>query len=202
MVVESFDQADISFSIGTKRNVDRVYIILKDGREAVMTVSLDIDSYQRIEDSPSYQEKTVLEKNNFERAWSVQRYYGGKTVLLENKRKKFLICKEFLHGSMLANYLDDEGDEQLKMDTAVATGKMIANTLTKLNGIVVDSNPLNIIIIENDGKMLARYCDVERIECDPRSIALEVKRLGADFKGQETTLVNSIRQHYQGDLFK
>ena len=80
---------------------------------------------------------------------------------------------------------------------------MIANTLTELGGIVADSNPFNIIIVaEEDGKILARYCDTERIERDPNSIALEIRRLGADFKECEPALISSIRNYYRGKLFK
>ncbi|MBI2984137.1 MAG: hypothetical protein HYY50_00725 [Candidatus Kerfeldbacteria bacterium] len=41
VIIESFEQEDISLDVGTKRNVDRALLVLADGKTIAVTLSLD-----------------------------------------------------------------------------------------------------------------------------------------------------------------
>jgi hypothetical protein len=206
ILIEKFRLEDISFGIGTKRNVDRIIMELTDNRVAAMTASLDVEPVEDLDNSPSYQEAMTLEHIDTKRAWCVQEYYGY-TTLKDRRGERVLICKEFIPGQMLANATVDleMGEERLGRkflsDAAYAVGKMAANALTELGGLPRDSHPMNIIIDEDtNGNVIARYCDVEEIRRDALGIGGELRLLQAELGPYAKDFLRGLTEHFSGDL--
>lgn len=182
IVIESFDQEDVSFDIGTKRNVDAAHLVLENGQSLTVSLSLDKRAVTNPADSPSLQEASALSVLNDEKMWSVQRYYGSSRVEKKDKFRGFIV-KEFLPGSMLGNYLS-AGEGEIEPDrlkrVAFATGQSFANSLERIHGLPKDANPMNLIVDEReDGTIVVRNCDVEGFVSDPAGIEHELKAIRA-----------------------
>lgn len=206
VIVESFNQADISFGIGQKRNVDRIVLVMENGMVAEMTVSLDKEYVTDASASPSLREAAILSGRDQDRVWSVQQCYGS-TVLEDKEGIRGIVCKEFLEGEMLANLLTDiedavarYGEDHLR-NVARSVGKMIANALTEFGGVPEDSHSLNIIVTHPEGKdVQTRYCDVEGIRKDQKGITHELKMLKAEFGKFAEDFITSLREDYKGEV--
>ncbi len=183
IVIESFDQEDISFDIGTKRNVDRAQMILADGRSVAVTLSFDKQGVNDPAASPSLREAAALKDVDVTKAWSVQRLYGSRDVVKRGRHRGFVV-KEYLDGSMLGNYFEyppppDSPQAEQYRAIARATGQSFTNAIEQLGGVPHDANPLNLIVGEDaDRNLLVRNCDVEAIERGPDSIKHEIRALG------------------------
>lgn len=190
LIVESFSLGDISFDIGTKRNVDVVTLIFSGDQSFTMTVSLDKERVIDMKDSPSFKESEILQNIDSDKTWAVQKYFGSIEVVdVDTGGKRFLICKEFLDGQMLGNFTTDlHNSEELygkhNMERlAYATGKAVANILTELGGVPLDSNPLNLIVlgVVDSEEITVRYCDVEELRTDKAGINKEIVLIGKSF---------------------
>lgn len=207
--VESFRQEDVSFDIGTQRNVDLVTLEIEGGKEAVMTVSMDREEVEDIVDSPSYSEYEAISDVDSEKSWCVQDVYGF-TEVESAEGVRGLICKEFLPGQMLEDILieaqvDPESVREGLIETLAAqAGRMIANALQELGGVPTDSNGLNIIvpIAEITDKTRLRYCDVEDIRTDAKGLKHEITLLKKQFGKFGDAFMQAIREHYKGDLLE
>lgn len=205
IVVESFDFQEIDFDLGTKRNVDLVTLIHDGGQKFIMTVSIDKIVRENIKDSPSYKEAEVLRNADPSTAWSVQKYFGYHTIhYADYDETKGLVCKEFLPGQMVANLTNDieraveEYGEGTMKNTARAIGKMLANALDEFGGIPIDSNTLNIIVLETEsGEITARYCDVEGIQQDDKGMRHELQLLMKEFGMFGAEILQSLKENSQ-----
>lgn len=197
VIVESFDQEDVSFDIGTKRNVDLMAMVFDDESSLAMTTSLDKEPVAREIDSPSLQEAAILRQVNPKAAWSLQEYLADSVVQDERGTRGFIV-KEFLPGDMLGNILPmgEVGPEQLVYlkKVALATGRMIANARKNLGGVPKDSNELNIIISQDEENPLARYCDVEGVVRDAAGIKHEIGVLREKFGPAVAELDQGLRE--------
>lgn len=211
VIVESFSLGDMSFDIGTKRNVDLLTIVFNGGEYLAITVSLDKETFEDITESPSFQEAEILKNIDSSKVWSLQKYFASIEVKDKNGQKRFLNCKEFLEGQMLGNFMADlvffeiqYGRSRME-ELAYATGKAFANTLTELNGVPSDSNPLNLIVkgLEPGGEeIVVRYCDVEELVVDQAGIDHEVRLIHKAFGWFGDYFKKGISENYQGKLLK
>lgn len=200
--IEAFKVVDISMDVGTKRDVDRVWLKLNDGRQAVMTVSLDKEPVAHKDDSPSLEEAETLGGIDTDKAWCVQKLYGS-TLIEDAKGSRGLICKEYLDGVMLGNYVINReetsrkfGEKHLSRIVA-ATTDMLANSLEVIGGVPRDSNMFNVIIgTKEDGGMLARYCDVESVRKDVAGISQEIAMLSSDFGPSGKEIVSTLKRKF------
>lgn len=187
ITVESYKMEDLGFDIGTKRNVDLVKLVFEDGKELIMTVSMDKAALSDLAFSPSTIEANTLGRVNNPSAWCVQQYFGYR-VSEDKEGKKGIVCKEYLPGHMLANYTFDvemtveQYGQETMIGIARAVGEMARNALDTLGGIPVDSNPYNIILYQTEEERLyTRYCDVEGIRADEKGIKHELGLLRQQF---------------------
>jgi hypothetical protein len=213
IIVETYQMKDVSFDIGTRRNVDIVTIILEDGTEFSMTVSLDKEAYKSPLDSPTYKEHETLKDQENSNVPAFQKLYGH-TNSEDGGGFRSLICKEYIPGTMLENITHEidglmEGDEGVvslenQRSVADATGRMIGATLRETGGIPSDSNGFNIIINDSEEDPAhpysARYCDTEELRIEEKGIVHELRLLKSDFKSLETEFLKAVRAEWPNSI--
>ncbi|MEK7094834.1 MAG: hypothetical protein AAB886_01875 [Patescibacteria group bacterium] len=199
--IEAFKVADISMNVGTKRDVDRIWLKLDDGCQAVMTASLDKEPVQHIDESPSLEEAETLRGVNTDKAWCVQKLYGS-TVIKDIHGLRGLICKEYLDGTMLGNYVIDR-EETVRTHgadciprIAESVTDMLINALDTIGGVPRDSNMFNVIVCTNNG-FHTRYCDVESIRKDTNGIVQEINMLASDFGPFGKEIILKLKKRFQ-----
>lgn len=180
VVVEAIVAQDISFKVGTKRDVDRFTFRFQGGKEFEMTVSLDRYPYERTSDSASLAEAETL--GRFGKGVKVfQEFFGAGTIPCSGGRKG-LICKEYLPGEMLSDLLARTQEESERVSAERAVVRMIQSAILEAKGLPVDSHGKNIILHTAQSKELAaRFCDVEYLRQDYSGIQSEVERIACLF---------------------
>lgn len=201
IVVEGFNFRDIDLDLGTKRNVDRISLVCKDMRTLEMTVSIDKEPAAEDATTPTLQETEVL--SNVKEpllTWSVQKWFGTTTFRGEDGMHA-IICKEYLPGTVLSALTHDldmgvaQYGEEFVRQIAHAVGKMIANARAGLGGIPMDSNSFNIIIdTREDGSVVARYCDVEKVRTSQSEIAREISLIKQEFGKYAADVERGIKE--------
>ena len=205
IIIESFTQGDTSFDLGMNRNVDLITIIFDDNQFFTTTISLDKEIFNDIKDSPSFKETQILKNIDSTKVWAVQKYLAS-IEINEKGKKKFLICKEYLEGQMLANIIVNlEISEQTYGRTnmeklAYATGKTFSNILNELGGVPSDSNPLNLIVNDfmETKEIIVRYCDVEELRTKPIEIKHEINLMCNSFGSFAENFKKGISENYKG----
>lgn len=183
---------DLGKNIGTKREVDLVTIIFKNGEKAEFTTSIDIASCYEDEETASEREAANLHLLRNRDVQGVQKLYGFRKIEVEDPysedpKNKVVICKEYLEGEMLEGYIMDIdhtveqiGEEAFRR-IAYLTGYTMQEAVTKSGFVVKDSNPLNFIVGEKNGEIFVRYCDADTISNDQRETAIEFRLLRPRF---------------------
>lgn len=181
VIVEAVVVADISFNVGTKRNVDRFSFVFAGGKRIVMTVSLDREPADRASESASADEARTLSQLK-QPVPTFQAYFGSKTIPYESG-KRTIICKEYLPGLTLCevirehDLLRDPGKAEMLSVVMRSVAMMVAITIRASKGMPVDSHFNNIIIAQTEaGEVSGRYCDVENLRTDHVGIRDEVFR--------------------------
>lgn len=204
VVVEAVVATDISFNVGTKRNVDRFLFRFSDGKEISVTVSLDRERYDRASDSASLAEAAVLSRmeNN---VLAFQKYYGALSLPTVDGRRG-LICKEYLPGVMLESVMKNQallegvGTSVSMQEVIQATAEMVAITLKQARGLPVDSHGMNVILHHDDRNqtLTGRYCDVEYVRNDVPGIRAEVGAMYRAFREHGSVFLRALDKALEG----
>lgn len=205
ITIEGFEQEDVSLDIGTKRNVDRALLVLKDDRAIAVTMSLDKRGYKTAAESPSLQESQALAGVDAEKTWSMQRLYGSRAITKRGRVRGFVV-KEFLEGSLLGEYTGglpspNAPEAAVFRNIAAATGRSMANALETTGGVPKDANPMNWIVAEKEGlQFVVRNCDVEDIVRDTEGINHEIRALGKSFGPFQQEFRDALPEAYRGSV--
>lgn len=187
VIISSFNMEDLGFDFGTKREVAKIELVMRDGRSMFATVSVDRESTEKDEDSPSLREAAILQGIDSTRTWCLQRLLG--VVKFNDEKcpgKAFgAIGKEYIPGNMLAQLgfvepglgmADLIPKTDISRMISIAVGEAVGNSLRTTGGVPADSNTMNIIMDQlPDGKIVARWCDADRgLILDPKQLQREL----------------------------
>jgi len=85
---------------------------------------------------------------------------------------------------------------------AYSIGQAVANILTELGGVPLDSNPLNLIVQGFEhGQISVRYCDIEELRTTPEAISKEIELIAEPLGQYASEFKRGIFEHYQGHLW-
>ena len=175
---------NISFDLGTRREVDRITVIDSSGKRYSFTASLDKEAHSGEGLTHSEEEfNTLLPIHML--AWRVvQALYGicRKPVGASNHRA--IIFKEYLEGVALGLIYENLTLEQ-KQAVAAKVGEMLGRFYGLTDSAPGDMNNLNVIVNDTAEGISCRICDLSNTEKNKKKIAL--------------TIIPSILKEYRGE---